>query len=72
MYMTTQEARDAFKQLLSDVGITGSMQWDETMRIIAQDRWGRGVAGAGCWRPSMRCQASGRQRAADPSTLTMR
>eukprot|EP00887_Chlorella_sp_A99_P000160 scaffold16.g160.t1 len=38
VYATTQEAKDAFKQLLTDVGITGSMGWDETMRIIAQDR----------------------------------
>ena len=45
VYATTQEAKDAFKQLLTDVAVTGSMTWDETMRVIAQDRWG--AAGGG-------------------------
>lgn len=38
VFATTAEAKDAFKQLLADVGIKSSASWDDTMKIIANDR----------------------------------
>ncbi len=37
-YATNSEAKDAFKQLLMDAGISSGMSWDESMRLIVQDR----------------------------------
>ncbi len=37
-YATSAEAKEAFKQLLTEVGISTSMTWDEAMRMIMQDR----------------------------------
>lgn len=40
-YATTAEAKDAFKALLTDAGVSSGMNWDESMRLIVQDRrWG--------------------------------
>jgi hypothetical protein len=37
-YATTAEAKDAFKGLLLDAGVASGMSWDESMRLIVQDR----------------------------------
>ncbi|PRW33660.1 pre-mRNA-processing 40A isoform A [Chlorella sorokiniana] len=37
-YATTAEAKDAFKQLLSDAGVSSGMSWEESMRLIVGDR----------------------------------
>lgn len=37
-YSTTAEAKDAFKQLLTDASISSGMSWEETMRLIVGDR----------------------------------
>lgn len=37
-YATTAEAKDAFKQLLRDLDIPLSMSWDESVKVIMQDR----------------------------------
>jgi hypothetical protein len=37
-YATTAEAKDAFKALLLDAGVASGMSWDESMRLIVQDR----------------------------------
>ncbi|KAL4857085.1 Pre-mRNA-processing protein 40A [Chlorella vulgaris] len=37
-YATTAEAKDAFKALLTNAGVSSGMNWDESMRLIVQDR----------------------------------
>ncbi|KAL4420342.1 hypothetical protein ABPG77_006149 [Micractinium sp. CCAP 211/92] len=37
-YATTAEAKDAFKQLLLDAGVSSGMSWEESMRLIVGDR----------------------------------
>lgn len=37
-YATTAEAKDAFKQLLSDVRTKASTSWDDVMRVTLQDK----------------------------------
>lgn len=48
-YATTSEAKDAFKGLLLDAGVSSGMSWEESMRLIVQDRrCGRSMRVCGC------------------------